>query len=221
MTRVAETAPAGDAAACGSDGPTHRVRLLSLYEDAFGDEGAFGGEDTYGEVSEIIWEDVPWISARERPGLPDISSKDEGNSCSALESALIWGVVDFIRRDMGSVDPTTQAGIDEALMDSRFGLETYWPQKGADEPRESTPLQAAVLAMIEERLGIDPDGAGAGKDPAFLEENLATFRAQLKSLEAEANRGAGEIKQRYSEFQAWFIPATMELLEPRDISHMF
>lgn len=457
VTLVSEAEPMGETAGTS---PTHLVRLLSLYEDAFGDGGS------YGEVSEIIWEEAPDFEVQGKPGLPDISSADDGNGCTALHSVLLFGTLDFIRQDMEAADPALEREINAALMDRRFGLETHWPQKKIEH--EDSPRRQAVLAEIEELLGIDPDalgakaepgadaftpgssaedyarrlkqrlkesrtnietdadylsslidfalrrarragitidpaidalnhgpfdfnhpllpmatrlvraqlwaagdkktlsglcigcvdehsggrlaavhalllvtgatgkllhqeviqagvenggysapprvmdrkrlknllylganaddvagvrawfqehwasyepalwgalraevearmkslqgtlqkrrkerlntevkplrklaeetrlsiktllaaledpdGAGAGEDPAFLEENLATFRAELEALEAEASRGAGEIKQRYNDPQAWLIPATMEILEPRNIDHMF
>lgn len=132
VTGVAQNEPGEDAMPKGSDGETHVVKLLSLEEDA------------YGEVLEIVWETEPDVRLRDKPGLPDLDSADDPNGCNAVLNAVLWGVVDFIRRDLGEVAPAVDREIEIAMLDGRLDLDTYWMEQEV-EPLARRLIEEGVL----------------------------------------------------------------------------
>lgn len=117
VTHVPKNEPSEGPVPQGSGGSVHRVKLLSLEEDAFG------------EVEEVIWENEPGIRTRKKPGLPNLSSKSDPNGCAAILNALGWGVVDFVRQDLGEVEPFIANEVDKALLDGRLDIDNYWAGK--------------------------------------------------------------------------------------------
>ena len=132
VTNVAGNEPTGDAVPRGSNGPTHVVKLLSLEEDAFGD------------VLEIMWENEPGIRVRERPGLPDLASTNDPNGSNAVLNAVLWGVVDFVRRGLGKVAPAVDRETEIAMLDGRLDLDTFWTETEV-EPLARRLIEEGVL----------------------------------------------------------------------------
>ena len=92
-------------------------------------------------------------------------------------------------------------------------------EKLADEIK---PLRKLAESIREEIKAQRPDQGGQNVEERGQRENdVAALRDRLEMIEREAEKGAKEIKDRYSDPQAWVFPVSMTIIYPRDISHMF